>query len=235
MSGARLPFVLPAVSRPSIPFRSVSCIISTAHTQIGKSVVEPPPSVIEALVCDSQPFGLLVQHLVTARAQQLDVCVVQPLGVLVDLENTASRSRPYPEGRLHARWCLLPSRSVGGLGVVPGCSRWGGGREGARGGPHQGRPGGVGAAQQRGGGGEQASGRPFGCHCGLCVVGGGEGEMRRQWRAEGTLRCVLDVDAHVRKVAASGRIAPSPKPTSLSRDFSTPDSTRNSRSADCVW
>ena len=42
------------------------------------------------------------------------------------------------------------------------------------------------------------------------------------------LRCVLDVDAHVRKVAASGRIAPSPKLTSLSRDLSTPDSTRNS-------
>jgi hypothetical protein len=49
-----------------------------------------------------------------------------------------------------------------------------------------------------------------------------------QAMAGGTLRCVLDVDAHVRKVAASGRIAPSPKLTSASRDFSTPDSTRDS-------
>lgn len=63
MSGAQLSFVLQIVNS----CLSIPDLLS--RTQICKSVIEPPPSVVEALVCHRQPFNLIIQHFVAARAQ----------------------------------------------------------------------------------------------------------------------------------------------------------------------
>jgi hypothetical protein len=96
----------------SVALMSISLVRDVCgfrHTQIRQSVVEAHPSVVETLVCDCKPFGLIAQHLVSSGAQHPYVDLIQLPGILIDREYASWCLRPYPEWCPHARRRLLPS------------------------------------------------------------------------------------------------------------------------------
>lgn len=92
------------------------------RTEIRQSVIESSSAMIEALVRDGQPFHLVGEHLVAARAQHACVDLVEPPGVVVDLEFRALPSGAHAKGSHHARRCLLPSWLDGSFGAMFGAA-----------------------------------------------------------------------------------------------------------------